>query len=463
MLFARRAAALSTAAAAVAAAALAGLPAPATAADATAGATVEAQAAAVARTATAGQDYRPGEVVVRFDAARKGPSTKVVQVTGSVPSAMRRLGRRAGVRSASPNWLARTSYVPNDPGDAGLVGGWTSVQWNFLEGTAGVDAPRAWDNLIAAGRAGGRGVVVAVLDTGVAYRDYRNFKQSPDLFPRLRRGYDFVDNDRYPLDHNGHGTHVASTIAETVNNGVALTGLAYGATILPVRVLDRLGWGDSAGIASGIRYAADRGAQIINLSFEFSAKVRRASQIPDILSALRYARHKGVLVVGASGNEARTTVAYPARSSRVLSVGATTEHGCQADYSNAGSSLDLSAPGGGPDADLTGDANCHPDQDPGRDIVQMTFDGSVRQFGLPGGYVGTSMAAPHVSATAALVIASGVLGPKPSPAAIERRLKITALDLGPPGPDARYGYGKVDAGRATAPLPPPAATPTPTP
>ena len=434
---ARRAATLSIAAATALLAALAAGPAPASAADAT----VAAQASAVAQTATAGQDYRPGEVVVRYDADKAGPSTKVVRVRGGVPAAMKRLGRKAAVRSASPNWLARASYVPNDPGDAGLPGGWTSVQWNFLAGTAGIDAPLAWDNLIAAGRPGASGVVVAVLDTGVAYRNYRNFKQSPDLFAHLRRGYDFVDNDRYPLDHNGHGTHVASTIAETVDNGVALTGLAYGATILPVRVLDRLGWGDSAGIASGIRYAADRGAQVINLSFEFSARVRRASQIPEILSALRYARRKGSLVVGASGNEARASVAYPARANQVLSVGATTEHGCQADYSNAGSGLDLVAPGGGPDADLAGDPNCHADQEPGRDIVQMTFDGSVRHFGLPGGYVGTSMAAPHVSATAALVIASGVLGPTPSPAAIERRLKLTALDLGTPGPDLRYGYG----------------------
>ena len=112
------------------------------------------------------------------------------------------------------------------------------MQWNFLDGPGGVNAPAAWDNLIADGRPGGAGVIVAVVDTGVAYRNHKRFKRDPDLTTRLRRGYDFVDNDRYPLDTNGHGTHVASTIAEATNNGLSLTGLAYGATIMPVRVLD---------------------------------------------------------------------------------------------------------------------------------------------------------------------------------------------------------------------------------
>jgi serine protease len=306
-------------------------------------------------------------------------------------------------------------------------------------------------------------VVVAVVDTGVAYRNFRRFKRSPDLRGRFRRGYDFVDNDRLPLDHNGHGTHVASTIAESVDNGLWLTGIAYGATIMPIRVLDRRGEGDSAAIARGIRYAADHGAHVINLSFEFAASVR-SREIPDILAALRRARRKGALVIGASGNAHARAVAYPAKASDVVAVGAITEHGCQADYSNAGPTLDISAPGGGLDSNLPNDPNCDPDGDPGRDIFQLTLKGSVRRFGLPGGFEGTSMAAPHVSATAALVIASGVLGRRPSPAALERHLEATALDLGKPGPDSRYGAGKVDAARATAlPTPVPTATPTPSP
>jgi serine protease len=221
---------------------------------------------------------------------------------------------------------------------------------------------------------------------------------------------------------------------------------------MPVRVLDRSGTGDSVAISAGIRYAARRGAKVINLSFEFDSSVTRG-QIPDILDALRYARRKGALVIGASGNFSAHAVAYPARASHVLSVGATTEHLCQADYSNSGSALDISGPGGGLDAEVAGDPNCRPGAEPaGRDIFQLTYTSrSVRSFGLPGGYVGTSMAAPHVSATAALVIASGVIGPRPTPAQIEARLKLTARDLGRPGRDSRYGAGLVDAARAVTP------------
>jgi serine protease len=139
----------------------------------------------------------------------------------------------------------------------------------------------------------------------------------------------------------------------------------------------------------------------------------------------------------------------------VLSVGATTEHGCQANYSNAGQELDLVAPGGGRDAPLAGDPGCHPNGPPGADIFQETFRGeNPRRFGLPSGYIGTSMAAPHVSATAALVIASGILGPRPTPGAVERRLEQTARDLGMPGRDPHYGAGLVDAARATDPAVP---------
>src|SRR5262249_6810168 len=158
-----------------------------------------------------------------------------------------------------------------------------------------------------------------------------------------------------------------------------------------------------------------------------------------------------VLGVGASGNAAAQAVAYPARATDVLSVGATTQHRCQADYSNDGQDLDVVAPGGGPDAAIDGDPNCHPADPPGGDVYQMTFDGSSHKFGLPSGYVGTSMAAPHASATAALVIASGLLGPNPTPAAVERRLELTAHDLGVPGKDPHYGYGLIDAAAATDP------------
>lgn len=390
--------------------------------------------------AAAGErSYRAGEVVVMTDAGRT--YVHKIRDGSTVREKAAELARRPGVRSATPNYIAHASYIPNDPGRGTRVGGWQSTQWNLLPGT-GIDAPAAWDNLIAAGRPGGQGVVVAVLDTGVAYRDQGPFRRSPDLAPeRFRKGHDFVDNDPYPLDHNGHGTHVASTIAETADNGIGLVGIAYNARIMPIRVLDRFGEGDSVGISRGIRFAARNGADIINLSFEFSSDVT-AGQIPDILAALRYANSRGALIVGAAGNEQEKVVAYPARASQVLAVGAVTYYGCVAPYSNTGPELDLVAPGGG---------RCNKRQKR-RDIVQMTLvQNSLRKFGFPSKYIGTSMAAPHVSAVAALVIASGVIGPNPTPEQLEAHLKATATDRGKVGPDERYGAGLLNAAAATAP------------
>jgi serine protease len=187
---------------------------------------------------------------------------------------------------------------------------------------------------------------------------------------------------------------------------------------------------------------------VINMSLEFDSSIK-AKEIPEILSAVRYAVRRGSLVVAASGNEGSAKVAYPARQEQVLAVGGTTEHLCQAEYSNEGRGLDLMAPGGGHDAAVPDDPNCHPFEADGRDIDQLTFTTNVRTFGYPGGFLGTSMAAPHVSAIAAMVIASGVIGPHPSPQAIETWLERTSRDLGPPGYDSRYGYGLINANAAT--------------
>src|SRR5207244_1897521 len=238
-----------------------------------------------------------------------------------------------------------------------------------------------------------------------------------------------------------------------------LTGLAYGARIMPVRVLDGEGEGEASTIAEGVRFAVRRGARIVNLSLEFTPNVT-ASDIPELIDALRYARRHNVLVVAAAGNEAHSAIAYPARAPYVVAVGAITEHGCLADYSNEGSGLTLVAPGGGADASLPGDPNCHPELPAGGDIYQVTFAGSSpRRFGLPAGYEGTSMAVPHVSAIAALVIASGVLGRNPTPARLTARLRATARKLGGGGDEALYGAGLVDAAPATGPGGPDAVAP----
>ncbi|MEJ7788506.1 MAG: S8 family serine peptidase [Thermoleophilaceae bacterium] len=397
--------------------------------------------------------YRDGASAAARERAEKvaGTDTAGPSIDGSKPLAIEdgesvretvsELQADPAVAYARPNYLARTSsMVPDDPG--------FGLQWNFA-GPFGINMPEAWDLAARRGAPGGEGAVIAVLDTGVAYERFRGFLRAPDL-RRFVPGYDFVDSDRHPNDQNGHGTHVAGTIAQSTDNGLGTAGIAYRAKIMPVRVLDADGAGDTFSISRGIRYAARRRVDVINLSLEFDRSVRQ-SQVPDIVSALRYARGKGVLVVAAAGNQADDLVAYPARAPHVLGVAATTIRGCQADYSNAGRRVDLAAPGGGADAansDNEYDASvCRPDRQ-GPFVRQQTFTTSVRRFGLPSGYEGTSMAAPHVSGVAALVIASGILGKNPSPVLVERQLEERARDAGPVGFDIRYGHGLLDAAAA---------------
>lgn len=421
-------------------------------------------------------DFVPGEVVVRFKGA--GDSTVEVPSELGVGATVRALKKNPAVRYAAPNHIATVSasgFVPSDSGTlarptrrpptspqpsngvpppSGTAGGWMERQWNFLPyeqrgasqpiSAGGIDAILAWRNLRRVRRPGGRGVTVAVVDTGVAYRDFgRRFRRNPDFSAsQFVPGWDFVLDNRHPLDRNGHGTHVAGTIAQNTNNGIGLTGIAYGAKIMPIRVLDARGNGASDRIASGIRWAVDNGADIINTSFNFGC----GDKVPNVVAAIRYAHRKGVITVASVGNaQAESCVSAPATAPHAIGVGGTTEGGCLGEYSLAGPGLDLTAPGGGnplPGIGCEGTG--------GRPIYQTTMlAGDRRRFGFPERFFGTSMAAAHVSGTAALIIASGVLGRNPTPKAVARRLAATARPPRAPIRTAGYGAGIIDAGAAT--------------
>ena len=420
--------------------------------------------------------FAPRQLLVKVEGEAHGRAVRLPAGVG-VHAAARALRANPRVDYAVPNYIATASgakgagaseetpsELPDDPGTLGgpaeaatPLGDWTIKQWNFLayEGTpttrlpispGGINAVEAWQHLDAVGRPGAEGVTVAVLDTGVAYRsDGPLFRKSPDFTAnQFVRGYDFVKNDPVPLDENGHGTHVAGTIAEKTNNGIGLTGLAYRAKLMPVRVLDAHGRGDAADIARGIRFAVAHHAQVINMSFNFGCHKR----VPTVDEALREAYARGVVTVASAGNlGSESCVSEPATGPRVIAVGGTTEGGCLGYYALAGTAIDVLAPGGG--NPVTGCPSIS-----ARPIYQVTLrSGSTAEFTIPSNYVGTSMAAAHVSGLAAMVLASGVLGKQPSPQAsveaVTRRIRATArsLDL----PPTQQGAGLIDAARATNP------------
>lgn len=322
------------------------------------------------------------------------------------------------VELAEPNYPVYAQGSVSDP--------YYYRQWNLEM----IHIPQAWSVT-----KGSRNVKVAILDSGVV-------PDHPDLMGNIAGGYDFVDEDPSPADQNtsfSHGTHVAGIIGAVTNNSRGIAGINWNVTMLPVKVIGDDGTGNIEDLIQGIKYAADQGADIINMSLG-------TPYYSEFLhEAVKYAYERGVILIAAAGNNGNGAVLYPARFSEVIAVGSVGPVDNEdkinlAYYSNYGPEIDVVAPGG--DASIP---------------VQY------RQILSTGGYYengeyhrlyqeaqGTSMATPHVAGVAALLVSQGVS----SPERVRQLLRTTARDLGDPGFDNYFGYGLVDAYAALQSEPP---------
>ena len=294
-------------------------------------------------------------------------------------------------------------------------------QWHLRQ----IGMPAAWK------LADGNGVIVAVLDTGVAYEDYKTFTLLPDLKGlEFVKPYDFVGNTKHANDDHGHGSHVTGTIAQMTNNGIGVAGVARNVKIMPLKVLSGSGSGSVAGIADAIRYAADNGAKVMNMSLggAFPSKV--------LAKAVAYAHKKGVVVVCAAGNESRNRVGYPAAYPGAIAVSATQDDEAVTFYSNYGKDIDIAAPCGN-----TRDKNGGRENTDGG-VLQNTIEiGNPTKNGYYA-FMGTSMASPHVAGVAALIVGEGVTDPD----AVEKILKDSARKpTNQTYTSDKYGAGIMDA------------------
>jgi len=399
-----------------------------------------------------GQKYVPGEFIAKFKPnvteqtiAALNSTHDVSTIYTSPSTGFRRLripnGKtvaemveiyhaNSNVEYAEANYIAYALKAPNDE--------LYPHQWHLYNTSyGGIQAESAW------GISTGSGAVVAILDTGIAYEDYceknptgpdRCYQQAPDLAGTyFLAGYDFVNSDEHPNDDSisGHGTHIAGTIAQNTKNGIGTAGVAFDAYLMPVKVLDSSGAGTYADIAEGIIWATENGAQVINLGLGGSEPSNALE------NAIAYSYNRGVTLIAAAGNDGVGGVCYPAAyDDYVIAVGATRYDETLAYYSNYGLSLDLVAPGGDLNVDQNNDGY-------GDGVLQQTYNKEGSEISW--GYCfmeGTSMAAAHVSATAALLIA---YGNTTSPAEVKEALESTAEDKGPTGWDIEYGWGIVDA------------------
>jgi serine protease len=437
-------------------------------------------------------DYEPGAVIVRFrddsipvrqEALREVRGERLARPAhadfeimtvpgGADPEAVAQaLSALPGVEYAQPRYRQHAMFRPNDQ--------FYSFQWNF----PAIDMERAWDIQPGASSS----VVVAVLDSGVAFRNavvrYQTrpfrvesggpvypslgtidvpFAAAPDLGASTRfvAPRDLIWGDDLPLDLDGHGTHVAGTIGQSTNNGVGVAGMAFNVRLMPVKVIADV-WDDAFGndtggtddtVAQGIRYAADNGAHVINMSIGRET----GGPSPVVEAAVRYAVSKGAFVAIAAGNDGsglnrpNRSADFATRIDGAVAVAAVGRGLDRAYYSTTGPYVELAAPGG--DSRFSGNLReggilqQMVDQDLAATWTQAPALFRAPRFDAFQYYFlqGTSMATPHVSGFAALLRQQGIT----SPSAIEQAMVQFATDRGPTGRDEQLGAGLINP-RAT--------------
>jgi serine protease len=450
---------------------------------------VRRQSAAVTDDPQKREPFARGGIIVKFRGGSAARSAAMHEVGGqamtqpawadfevmTIPmdadpeAAAAALAARADVEYAQARYLNHLMLRPNDQHYA--------LQWNF----PAIDMERAWD--IQPGATSE--VIVAVIDSGVAFRNaafqYRTrafrLEQNGPVYPslgiitvpfaaapdfgdpsRFVSPRDFVWDDNDPVDLDGHGTHVAGTIGQATNNGVGVAGMAFNVRIMPIKVIggewDFIFSNDNGGtddiVAQAVRYAADNGAHVINMSIGRE----EGGPAPVIEAAVRYAVSHGAFVVMASGNDGNgqnrpsRTAEFTGGIDGAVAVGAVGRNLNRAYYSTSGSYVELAAPGGDQRLNGTDGGVLQQTLDPG---LSETFLLAPALFRAPRFDVfqyrffqGTSMAAPHVAGFAALLRQQGLT----TPAAIEAAMKRFATDRGPTGRDDEYGVGLINP-RAT--------------
>jgi thermitase len=286
---------------------------------------------------------------------------------------------------------------------------WNEPQWGLLK----IGMPLVWNRF-----SGSPQVTVAIIDTGVD-------PVHPDLSGSIVPGASVVGGTSGPDDDHGHGTHVAGVVAASIFDGRGLNGVAPNCRIMPIKVLNRDGRGDTGDIVAGLVWAVNHGAKVVNMSLGGTGGSRA------LMDAVRYAQSKDVLIVAAMGNEGSNSQEYPAGYPGVMAVGATDRDDQKADFSNYGSWISVSAPG----VDILSTL-------PTRPVGVTRLEGkSVGQDVMDG----TSMAAPFVSGVAALIRSAY---PNLSAPQVKNRIERTSDDHGSPGFDEHFGWGRINAARA---------------